>query len=151
MANVRLMQCSTNACPKLHVLLKPRIIRGNEDTPNRSSIVTVANVAKDRQRFGLDLTGLTLSKPNRLSLYRFELLKPEPNWSRNWFMSPVWNQFGNLTIILLPLNLNNIITISDTNIWWLWRHAWQFPRFYKTPCLLAYLAHGHGLPSALPP
>ena len=34
---------------------------------------------RDQQRFGLGLAGLALSKPNRLSLNRLGIFKPEPN------------------------------------------------------------------------
>ena len=34
---------------------------------------------RDRQQFGLGLASLALSNPNRLSLNRFGVLKPEPN------------------------------------------------------------------------
>ena len=44
---------------------------------------------KDRQQFDLGLTGLALSKVNRLSLNRFGVLKPEPNKTKP-IPKPVW-------------------------------------------------------------
>ena len=63
-------------------------------------------VSRDRQRFGLGLAGLALSKPNRLSLNRLMVLKPEPNRSLNRFLCNL-SHFHTLSGSLLASLMHN--------------------------------------------
>ena len=49
----------------------------------------LSDTNRDRQRFGLGLANLALSKPNRLSLNCLEVFKIEPNQTKS-IPEPVW-------------------------------------------------------------